>query len=79
MDRKLGNKMIGHANFTPNKPAKKCYKVLIMLVGDVFFLGNISSLEKKTKEGHESYKGFFGNCFPNFAIFLGKNVRICHI
>ncbi len=50
MDRKLSIKMIGHVNFTPNKPTKKCYKVLLMLVGDVFFLGKISSLEKKRKE-----------------------------
>ncbi len=35
--------------------------------------------EKKRKEGHESYKGFFENCLANFAIFWGKNVRICHI
>jgi hypothetical protein len=69
MDRKVGIKMTGHVNFTPNKPAKNCYKVLLMLVGDVFFLGKISPLEKKRKEGHESYKGFFENCFANFAIF----------
>ncbi len=69
MDRKLGITMIGHVNFTPKKLAKKCYKVLLMLVDDVFFLGKISSLEKKRKEGHKSYKGFFETCFANFAIF----------
>jgi hypothetical protein len=69
MDKKLGIKMFGHVNFTPNKHAKRCYKVLLMLVGDVFFLGKISSLEKKRKEGHESLKGFCENFFANFAIF----------